>query len=268
VGCGSFGWSLSLWYPFWYGCNSYWGHCYGDTCWSYWAQPCYGGYWWYPSSTYCPSYLYVPSTVYVTEAPAPVEAPAKTEVVAAGGGVVGEARAADGGPGTDHLARNLAAKYVELGDFYFKANRFRDAAEAYGKARSYAPNDASVHFVLADAVFAEGDYHYAAFLISEGLRLDPALASSETDKRTFYADATVFETQMAALDAYLAKAPYDASAHFLRGYNLRFSGQPVAALAAFRRVLEIEPEHRGARTFVTALEAPRGDTGSDAGSGK
>lgn len=257
---GSFGWNLSLWYPFWSCRSYYWDHCYSDSFWCSWSQPCYGNYWWYPSTTYCPTYLYVPNTVYVTE-----EASAdsngsgngggSTEVVVAGGGVVGAARAVEVAPGRDDMSTTLAMKYVELGDFYFKANRFRDAAEAYGKARSYAPDDASIHFVLADAVFADGDYHYAAFLIGEGLRLDPAMASADTDKRTFYAEVKVFEAQMAALDAYLAKTPYDAQGHFVRGYNLRFSGQHTSAMAAFRRVLEIEPGHRGAAAFAAALAA-------------
>ena len=254
--CSSFGWSLSLWYPYWYCRSSYWDRCYHDSFWCSWSRPhCVStSYWWYPSTTYCPTYLYVPSTVYVTESE-PAPAPASTEVVVAGGGVVGSARVIEDRASGDSLAMSLAMKYVELGDFYFKADRFRDAAEAYGKARSYAPDDASVHFVLADAVFADGDYHYAAFLIAEGVRLDPAMAGADTDKRTFYRAAKTFDAQMAALDAYLAKAPYDAQAQFVRAYNLRFSGRASEALTAFRRVLEIAPDHRGAQTFVAALEA-------------
>jgi len=254
VGCSTFSWSISLWQPFWYCRRSYWDWCYQDALWSSWSQPYYSTWWWYPTTTYCPTYLSVPSTVVVYEsAPAAAPAPAP-EVVVARSSVVEAARGAPAA-GTEELSAGLAKKYVELGDFYFRADRFRDAAEAYGKARSYAPDDAGVHFVLADAVFADGDWHYAAFLITEGLRLDPALASADTDKRTFYGDAKAFAAQMQALDAYLAKAPYDAQAHFVRGYNLAFSGDPMQALAAFRRVLEIEPGHRGATTFVDALQA-------------
>lgn len=260
---GGCGWGFSLCSPCWYGSQcGYWNNCYSDAYWCSWAHPYYGGYWWYPSGYYCPTYYGVPSGVYVEGEPAP--APAPGEPVVAGGGVVGSARAIDVGPDANSLASGLAVKYVELGDFYFKANRFHDAAEAYGKARSYAPNDASVHFVLADAVFADGDYAYAAFLINEGLRLDPAMASANTDKRTFYSDASVFETQMAALDAHLAKTPYDAQAHFVRGYNLCFSGKRDEAIAAFRRVLEIAPEHHGAQAFLAAL-TPHEDKGGDKG---
>ena len=61
-----------------------------------------------------------------------------------------------------------------------------------------------------------------------------------------------------AIRAYLAKAPYDAQAHFVRGYNLRFSGRPTEAAAAFRRVLEIAPDHRGAQAFLAVLEPAAG----------
>ncbi|MFY9340988.1 MAG: hypothetical protein WAT39_00770 [Planctomycetota bacterium] len=250
--CSSFSVSLSLWYPFWYWQHGVWDSCYRDAFWSSWSNPWYASssYWWYPRSIYSPSYLYVPSTVVVYDTPVTPPAPAAPEVVVA--------RAAEKPASTDSLAAALAAKYVELGDFYFKAERFAEAAEAYGKARGYAPDDASVHFVFADAVFANGDYHYAAFLIAEGLRLDPAMAGADTDKRTFYADAKVFDAQMAALASYLEKNDYDAQAWLVRGYNLAFSMQPADAIAAFRRVLAIDAGNRAASTFLAALapEAP------------
>ncbi|MBL8751968.1 MAG: hypothetical protein JNK15_01600, partial [Planctomycetes bacterium] len=255
--CGSFGWRLSFYYPFWTWRSHCWTSCYHDTLWCSWYQPhCVAtNYWWYPSSAYCPSYLYVPSTVvyYETAAAAPAEGGASSEVVVAGSSVVGSARAREVGPGSEDVTRSLAAKYVELGDFYFRAARFHDAAEAYAKARSYAPDDASVHFVLADAVFAEGDWHYAAFLIEEGLRLDPTLASADTDKRSFYGDPAAFDAQMAALQSYLDRNDYDAQAWLVRGYNLAFSRNADGAVVAFERVRAIAPENRAAQLFLAAL---------------
>jgi hypothetical protein len=256
-GCGSFGWGFSWWYP-WAWCGSYyWNSCYSDWWWHTYSYPyCVSSsYWWYPGTTYCPAYLYVPNTTVVVEGEAavPADEPAPSEPVAAGG--------VSGAPPSDAKSsevapETLARKYVELGDYYFKAGRFAEAVDAYSKARSYAPDDASVHFVLADAVFATGDYHFAAFLIAEALRLDPGLASAETDKRTFYGNPKVFDEQMAALDRYLDIKLYDAQAHLVRGYNLRFSDKKDAAIAAFRRVLEIAPESRAAQVFLDAL-APK-----------
>ena len=149
----------------------------------------------------------------------------------------------------------LAAKYVELGDFYFGSGRYEDAAEAYAKARGHSPKDASVHLVMADAVFANGDYHYAAFLIAEAVRLDAAIVSADTDKRAFYGDPKDFDTQMAALRRYIAAKPYDAWAQLVLAYNLRFGGRRTAAIAAFRRVLELDPGNPTAQAFLDDLTA-------------
>ena len=244
-GHGCYGGGLSLWYP-WYLCGTFsWSGHYRSCWWDTWSSPCASPsrYWWYPTSTYCPTYLYVPSsTVYVEvvdDGPAVASEPAEPEV-------------------TDSDApADLADKYLQLGDFYFKAGRFSEAADAYARARTYAPDDAALHFVLADAAFAVGDYHFAAFLIAEALRLDPSLASASADKREFYGDVKLFDEHMAALDNYLTEKRYDASAHLVRGYNLAFSDRKAAAIGAFKRVLDIAPDHRAARIFLEALEPAR-----------
>jgi len=267
-GHGSFGYGVSLWYPWYHYHHHYWNVGYSNCWWNSWSDPyCPSwNYWWYPSTTYCPTYLYVPSSVvYVDYAPAAESDPVPVGGYPVGGYPVGgdivvgspvggSVEIRDGGAADRNLPpHELAKKYVELGDFYFKAGRFDDAEDAYARARTYAPDDASVHFVLADAAFATGDYPFAAFLIGEALRLDPSLVSADTDKRLFYGDPKVFDEQMATLDKYLTEKPYDASAHLVRGYNLRFAGKPTAAVAAFRRVLEIAPEQPAARIFLAAL---------------
>ena len=47
--------------------------------------------------------------------------------------------------------------------------RYADAAESYMRALTYAPADGSIHFLVADALFAQGDYHYAAYMITKAL---------------------------------------------------------------------------------------------------
>ena len=144
----------------------------------------------------------------------------------------------------------------EVRDFYFENDRFDAATEAYAKAREYAPEDASVHFVLADATFANGDYHYAAFLISEAVRLDPTIVTAKVDKRTFYSDPKLFETQLEALQAYCKAKPYDAWAQLVLGYNLRFSDRPTRSIAAFRRVMQLDADNPPANAFLRDLLPP------------
>ncbi len=147
----------------------------------------------------------------------------------------------------------LAERHVELGDFYFTDGRYEDAAESYLRALAYVPEDASVHFALTDSLFALGDYHYASFMLTKAIELNPAMAKVVADKREFYGDPAAFETQMETLRRYLREKPYDAAAHLLLGYNLRMSGDQVGAKAAFERVLEIDKHNVTAQTFLTAL---------------
>ncbi|MEZ6037093.1 MAG: hypothetical protein R3F29_06410 [Planctomycetota bacterium] len=259
-GFNPFWWNVGVLAPYYAWNYSYWNSCYSSSWYYGWSRP-YGtswSYWWYPSGTYCPTYLYVPSSVAVVptadlalvadpapEADAAPAAPAAPSIVDTARAPIADV--------VDSSPEALAARYVELGDFYFRADRFEDAAEAYAKARSYAPDDASVHFVLADAVFANKDYHYAAFLIAEAVRLEPGIVTAKTDKREFYADPALFEAQLDELQRYVADKPYDAWAELVLGYNLRFSDRTTRAVAAFRRVLELDPGNPTATAFLADL---------------
>lgn len=247
-------------YPYYYG--AYWPYRYYGYCSSYgyysyyrpWCYPYrYYGYSWWPRYCYLPSYHYYPSYY-----------PSTVVVVGDGydTGGAGEYAGEEGGETVvvgsrpAESAAALAEKYVNLGDYYFREGRFQDAADAYARARTYAPNDPSIHFVLADALFAVGDYHFAAYLINEAVRLDPDIARADTDKRVFYSDVKVFEEQMQTLLEYLGEKPYDAMAHLVLGYNLKFSGKKDEARLAFQKVLEIEPGNRAAQAFLMAIDEP------------
>jgi Tfp pilus assembly protein PilF len=250
-GCNPWAWNVGVLAPYYAWHTSYWNSCYRSAYWTGWSVPntLPASYWWYPTSTYCPTYLYVPSTVVVVEdAQLEPVVGESTEILAAAGGAPAPAV-------VPSETEALATKYVELGDFYFKASRYDDAAEAYAKARNLLPDDASVHLVLADAVFANGDYHYAAFLVAEAVRLEPEIVTAETDKRDFYTNVREFDAQVEALQRYCDEKPYDAWAKLLLGYNLRFSARPGPAMAAFRRVLELDRDNPTARAFLSSLEA-------------
>lgn len=194
--------------------------------------------WWPGRRTYIPLAWYDdPGVAYVDDGAALASAPAPA------------APAAAAAPAT---SESLADRFVELGDFYFKEGRYADAADSYARARTYAPDDATIHFVLADALFATGDYHFAAFLISEAVRLDPEIVRADADKRKFYGNPEQFAEQMATLEGYIKDKPYDAAAHFVYGYNLFFSARPADAVKAFEQVLTIEPSHAAAQAFLAS----------------
>lgn len=252
---GSWWWSSSWCSPSWYyyGSSSYW-----YNGWSYnWCRPRHrvSTCWWWPTSCYYPTYYYGYDPGYD---PGYDYQPTYVTVVqnmpAAG---TGEVVASAPAPAPAELTpAELAQKYVGLGDFYFSEGRFSEAADAYARARTYAPGDPTILFVLADATFATGDYHYAAYLIGEALRMDPGMAGVEADKRLLYKDVKVFEAQLKTLESYLTEKPYDAMARLVLAYNLKFSGRGAEAIKAFERTLEVDPESSAARIFLAALTAP------------
>ena len=255
-GSACWGWSSSY---AWGSCgprSRWWwnaGYCGYGSWWGYdpWCyRPCYTPIWWMPATYYSPV-VYETTYVYSSypAAPAPADA-----AVAGGVAMPGDEPVLAGAK--ELTAEEQGRRYVDYGDYYFREGRYRDAVEAYAKARTLLPADASLHFVMADAVFAVADYHFAAFLISEGIRLEPGLARAETDKRLLYSKPETFEEQMAALRRYIEGKPYDAMAQLVLAYNLKFSLQHEKALAAFRRVLEIDPSNATARIFVEALTTP------------
>lgn len=257
-------WNVGVLAPYYAWHTNYWNTCYQSSYWNNWSTPnaLPSSYWWYPTSTYCPTYLYVPNSV----AAGTPQVQGSAAAVAAGADAVARPRAGEGSRAADALA--LAESYVELGDFYFQSSRYDDAAEAYAKARNYMPDDASVHLVLADAVFANGDYHYASFLVSEAVRLEPGIVTADTDKRAFYGRVEDFEAHLNALQRYCADKPYDAWAQLLLGYNLRFSDRPTRATSSFRRVLELDRDNPTARAFLADLEPPPAAAGTPAAGGR
>lgn len=249
----------SYW-PRWYynysrGFGAYWNSCYP------WYS--YSSCWW-PTSYYQPSvyvsHLYYGDVTYEDEDEGRYyeSSYSGTSIAVHAGGSAGE-------PVSPVSEVSLADHHVALGDFYFKEARFQESAESYLRALAYAADDATIHFVLADALFAIGDYHYSAYMIGKGLRLDPELANADADKRTFYTDVEDFDAQMQTLRAYVAEKPYDVAAQTVLAYNLNFSAQREEAAQTFKRVLEIAPSNQVSQAFLAVIEAPRSETAPAAG---
>lgn len=303
--CSVFGWNRARWgcysFPFWYSgwCSNYWFDSWRGR-WSWWnsCAPSYIGAslgtWWSPASCYLPgawlgfgpfgSYglstfdwgYYPPASTTVIYASAPAVVESAPEVVVVEPEPAAEPSPAAVDPGkeledrerrvADDL-RTIADRHLRLGDYYFRQARFDEAAESYVRALAYVPDDGAAHFVVADALFAIGDYHYAAYMIRKGLSFAPDLAGAVADKREFYGDAKLFDEHLAALVKYCGEKPYDAAARLVLGYNQLFSGDREAAMLSFRRVLELEPGDNPARLFLEAL-SKSADVGAKSATGR
>lgn len=230
---------------------SWWGHCYGYYWWSplswcvgsYWHHYWwYGGYWrygyrpgfyWYgPFIPWCDSYVYGyddgPDVIVIENSDPEVIYVEQGEAVA---------------PNDGELQQNLnraADYYLGLGDRAFREARFGDAVHFYAKAVEFSPDEGILYLILSDALFATGDYHYAAYSLRKALELDPALAYNVVDKHSFYAEPERFDQQLAVLERYLEDHFLDNDARIVLAANYLFGGRPAAAVDLLRNPFSLE----------------------------
>ncbi len=221
--CDDDGWSFGFSFSFGYGwpCSYWWWPCYWSWYYPYWYS-CYAPYS-YPVYAYYPYYpYYYPSTTVVY----PAET---TQVVYAQEEPVGEA-AVTYRAETESALSIAAQRYLELGDRAFREGRYTDAVQFYAKAVEFAPDQGALYLVLADALFAAGDYHYGAYAIRRALELDPALVETTVDKHSFYPDPAVFDQHLVVLERYLGEHPSDRDARLVLGLNYLFGARPADAV--------------------------------------
>ena len=205
----SFAFNFGFRSPFFSPCYWYWWPTY-TTC---WAPIWYGSY--YP---YYAQRAYYTTVVYDT-----YQAPAGEvyQTVSNRRAVVPSSLSA------------AAERYLSLGDSAFREGRYTDAVQFYAKAVEFAPKEGALYLVLADALFASGDYHYGAYAIRKGLELDPALADASIDKREFYPNPADFEHQLAVLEQYVQDHPQDRDARLVLALNYLFGGAPPQTTVDF-----------------------------------
>jgi len=230
----------SCFYPFgWY---SYYFAYSWPFYWWYWYRPWpfYNGY--YPYGFY--PYGYVASYPVVEYTNVVYE----TYQEPAGGGYV-EDVAASPAPvrdATDPDPHARAAdRYLELGDRAFREGRYGDAVQFYAKAVEFSPDEGVLYLVLSDALFATGDYHYAAYTIRKALELDPTLVDAPVDKRRFYADGAEFDHQLATLERFVDDRVTDQDARLVLALNYLFAGRAVDSVVTlespFAATLRTQP---------------------------
>lgn len=224
----------------WY-CST-WGSFWGYYC---WPRYCYTSPWW--GSGYYPIYS---STIYVYTDEA-VEAgyyEPVAEVEPAAAGAASEP-GEDSPEGSDSEDIILARHYSSLGDLYMRTRRYARALDSYQRAIKFAPEDGSLRFVLADALFQAGKIGECAYQIRKGLSLDPGLSTVEVDKRTFYDWPEDFDAELAKLEKAVAEAPFQTSLRLVLAYNYRMTKRWAEA----RKQLTILSEQLPGDKLITVM---------------
>lgn len=243
----NWGWGYS-WGPGWSQCGLSW---YSHPNWSYPGYHYWGcSPWWYTSVIYVDDYTPPAPQVVVVHEPAAQPEPQAPAPAA------GEANApAQGEPQKRDpiLAKSLARtaqQYVALGDLAFSERRYGDAVSHYAKAIEYSPDDGVLYMLLADALFATGDYHYAAYALRKSLDLEPRLVDTIVDKHAVYTDPDDFEKQLGYLEGYLKDNFGDSDARLVLAANYLFGNKPHQALDLLDSAFSEEVRKTSAGTLL------------------
>jgi hypothetical protein len=227
------GWWWSTYCTPWFGYG--WGFSYWSRHFSFWydGSPSYG--YSYPVAYYAPYPVYYSTVIYDTYQPPPgevvyVERPSYAEPVSQAAEGEGTIRVAGASAPTDvGPSLGAATQFLTLGDQAFREGRFSDAVHYYARAVEVEPGRGVLHLILSDALFATGDYHYAAYSLRRALELDPTLLESIVDKHGFYGQPDEFDRQVEVLERYLGDHFLDDDARLLLAANYLFGGKPAQA---------------------------------------
>lgn len=242
----------------------YWGCGYSWYTWWYYPAWCgYRYYWWpvylrpyYYDAYYEPYYeraaFYGDTVVYVDPGPGGVTYvdEAYDEPVSGEAVITGQVD-----PDLASELSRAADYYLELGDKAFQERRYGDAVHHYAKAVEFNPDEGILYLVLSDALFATGDYHYAAYALRKAFEVDPTIAGNVVDKHTFYSDPTEFDRQLAVLELYLEEHFLDDDARLVLAANYVYGGRPSEAVDLLQSAFSLEvSKTQAGRLLLAAAE--------------
>ncbi len=250
-------WTIHPWGGLWYSGWSWWWGWHWNSVWypsfHHWGWHDHHHHLWhYPHGYHhdCAQVIYVTEPVEVVVQAAE---PLSVVIDPAAGAVNGTVIAAGGSVTADPVA---AEAWIRLGDRHFRAGSYARAADAYLRARDLAPEEPAIELVLADALFALGDYHYAAHSIRSAVSQDGSLLDGQVDKRAFYDDVRAFDDQMDVLEDFLLDHPRDADAWTVLAVNRLFTGDADGAVRAAANGLAVTP-HEPTLDRIRAKETTR-----------
>lgn len=147
----------------------------------------------------------------------------------------------------------LVDLYLELGETQFREGNYAIAAEYFELAVKTAPGLAGPRFALADARIATGDHAIAAFMIGEGVEIDPDWLRLDHDLRDFYGDDTDFYEHRDAVEAAWAETTDSLALCIVSGYISFFTSEYEAAEAAFVAARRLDAANTTAAAFLENL---------------
>ena len=150
--------------------------------------------------------------------------------------------------------------HVLRATIYLNARRYAQACKMFAEIEPTVKEDKALfYYYYAQAAFGSGQYDRYLALLEEAIRLDPAAyKSARVDAYLSVADQYNEAGDLGKYIEYLVKAvaesPETASLHLKLGYAYEDARKFDLAVAQWRMVLDIEPDHPQRTKLLNLIE--------------
>lgn len=129
-------------------------------------------------------------------------------------------------------------RHVARGDSLFKAQKFRDAIDQYGKALRFSPNDSSAIRGIGLAYYYIHDARDAFVYLSKANMLQPGIAQVDLALGDIYLASGRTDSAFKFANSILNNEPGNMAALRLRGTAFLAAHEPTKAADAYRTIAE------------------------------
>lgn len=190
---------------------------------------------------------------------APPTVPPETATAPPPTGPAAEAAATPGQeppPATDD-DRESALVFAERGENDFRNGDYKNAVYSWKHALVDDPENGVLVMMLAQGLFATGEYSQAAGAVQQGLQMLPRdkWGVVVENFRELYGPAQDYTTHLRALEKTIREKPEDPALRFLAGYHYFFLGYPQQALDQLDKGLKKAPRDQVAKKLRDQVDA-------------
>jgi Tfp pilus assembly protein PilF len=141
-----------------------------------------------------------------------------------------------------------ASEFVSLGEDAFQAGRYDEAVRNWQHAMVDDPNNGAVVLLMAQALFAKGQYEAAANTVQMAMQVLPEAEWGKVVQNysQLYPSIQDYTNQIRAAEKARDAKPEDNAIRFLLGYHFGYLNYPKQAVRELDKALDIEPKDAGA----------------------
>lgn len=157
----------------------------------------------------------------------------------------------------DPAAAERARLNSDKGEAAFRAGDYKTAVSYWKHAVVDDPQNGMLTMLLAQSLFATGQFNAAAGATQTAMRLLPEDKwGTVIEKRAeLYAETRTYLDQLLALDKAAKSQPNDPSLRFLAGFHYAYLGYPKAALDNLEKGLKLAPQDELAHKLRDDMQA-------------